>query len=62
MFTQECYRYINPINDESDMFPFKKAFLSFIIPVINLLTIITQIQGMFYYKLMLKKKYMTTTI
>ena len=55
MFNQDCYRYINPINTESGIIPIKKAFLSFIIPVVNLLTIITQIQGILYYKLIPKK-------
>ena len=54
MFNQECYRYINPINQEDDIHSFKTAFTLFIIPVISLLTIIAQIQGILYYKLYIK--------
>ena len=54
MFNQECYRYIKPIYKEENIYPFKEAFISFIIPVIHLFTLIAQIQGIFYYKLIVR--------
>ena len=54
MFNQDCYRYINPIHNEINIYLFKQAFISFIIPVIHLFTLIAQIQGILYYKLILK--------
>lgn len=54
MFNQDCYRYINPIHNEINIYKFKQAFISFIIPVIHLFTLIAQIQGILYYKLILK--------
>jgi len=56
MLYQDCYRYINPIHEEENLLPLKKAFISFIIPVISLLTLITQTQGIYYYKLKYKKE------
>ena len=56
MFNQDCYRYIQPINYEEEILSYKQAFISFIIPVIHLFTLITQIQGIFYYKLIVKDK------
>ena len=54
MFYQDCYRFINPVHIEEEMPSYKKAFLGFIIPVLNLLTLITQIQGIYFYKLAMK--------
>ena len=54
MFYQDCYRYINPIHEE-EILPLKTSFKIFVIPVISLLNLITQIQGIFYYKLKYKK-------
>ena len=54
IFNQECYRYINPIYNELNINTFKQAFISFIIPVINLLTLIAQSQGIYFYKLIIK--------
>ena len=55
MFNQDCYRYIQPINYEEDILSYKEAFISFVIPVIHLFTLITQIQRIFYYKLVVKE-------
>ena len=54
IFNQECYRYINPIYNEINIIKFKQAFISFIIPVISLLTLIAQSQGIYFYKLIIK--------
>ena len=56
LFYQDCYRYINPIHKEENLLPFKTAFKIFIIPVISLLNLITQTQGIYYYKLKYKKE------
>ena len=55
MFNQDCYRYINPIHNEPDINTFTAAFIQFIIPILHLLVLITQIQGIFYYKLAIKE-------
>ena len=55
MFYQDCYRYIKPIYEEENLLSLKTAFKIFIIPIISLLNLITQIQGIFYYKLKYKK-------
>ena len=54
MFNQECYRYIKPIYKEKYIYSFKEAFISFIIPVIHLFTLIAQIQNIFYYNLIVR--------
>ena len=52
LLCQSCYRYIKPIHKEEDLIPLKTAFKIFIIPVINLLNLITQTEGIYInYKL-----------
>ena len=54
MFNQDCYRYIKPIYNEPDINTYKEAFISFIVPVFHIFTLMAQIQGIFFYKLWIK--------
>ena len=54
MFNQECYRYIKGNYNEKYIYTYKQAFISFIIPVIHLFILIAQIQGIFYYKIIIR--------
>ena len=55
IFYQDCYRYINPIYQEENINSFNEAFISFILPIINIFTYIEHIQGILYFKLATKE-------